>query len=128
MRIFHVSSLVKFTMFLSVALLSFKTVEAADMTKAKELYQFYCADCHHPDNEELGPKHRGVYGRKAGTLEGFPYSDGMKNSGIVWKAKELDAFLKNPEAVIPDTAMGFEGINKKFERYLIIQYLKSISE
>ena len=52
-----------------------------DATRGEALYEG-CQDCHSLDKNEVGPRHRGVYGRKAGSLPDYSYSDGLKNSTV----------------------------------------------
>ena len=64
-----------------------------------------CAACHVVDKPQnrVGPSLLGVFGRKAGAVEGFKYSDAMKNAGITWNEAELDKYLENPKGDIPGT-------------------------
>ena len=72
----------------------------------KELYQS-CSACHSVDENDIGPKHRGVVGRKAGTVPDYAYSSALKASGIVWDAASLNRWLTNPSAMVPGTKMYF---------------------
>src|SRR4030088_759638 len=81
-----------------------------DAEKGKEAF-VKCVACHPLDNKNsLGPSLRGIVGRKAGSVEGFRYSRAMKNANIVWDEKTLDAFLDEPQKVVPGTTMPFSGI------------------
>jgi len=67
-----------------------------------------CRPCHDvgPDAKiKLGPPLNGVIGRKAGTFEGFNYSDGMKNLGITWDKADFLKWVENPQAMVPGTRM-----------------------
>lgn len=75
-------------------------------THGKALYQS-CSSCHSIDENDIGPKHRGVIGRKAGTVPDYSYSKALKASGIVWNAVTLDRWLTNPSAMVPGTKMYF---------------------
>jgi cytochrome c len=72
----------------------------------KDLYQS-CTSCHSIDENDIGPKHRGVVGRKAGTVPDYAYSPALKASGIVWDETNLDRWLTNPSALVPGTKMFF---------------------
>jgi cytochrome c len=87
-----------------------------------------CAACHStaPGKTIIGPSLAHVYGRKAGTLAGFQYSDGMKNSGLTWNAANLDAFLANPAGKVPGTMMSLPGIKDAAQRKAIVDYLKTL--
>jgi cytochrome c len=77
-----------------------------DAARGKALYQA-CTACHSLDDNDLGPKHRGVVGRPAGAVPGFAYSAALRNSGLVWDAATLDRWLINPQALVPGTKMYF---------------------
>jgi cytochrome c len=95
-----------------------------DATRGKALYQ-NCTACHSIDDDDIGPRHRGVVGRTAGTVQGFPYSAALKASGIVWDKKTLDRWLTNPSAMVPGTKMFFM-INDAQSRADIIAYLAEL--
>jgi cytochrome c len=65
-----------------------------------------------------------LLGRKAGTIEGYVYSEANKNSGILWDEATLAEYLKNPRAKIPGTKMIFAGLPKDEEIVNLIAYLK----
>ena len=77
-----------------------------DATRGKALYQA-CMGCHSLDEDDVGPRHRGVLGRTAGTVPGYAYSPALKNSHIVWDAETLDRWLTNPQAFVPGAKMFF---------------------
>ena len=65
----------------------------------------------------------GVYGRKAGSVPGFDYSQGLKNSGLTWNDATLEKWLSGPDSVIPDAKMDFY-VPKAGERRDLIAYFK----
>jgi len=83
-----------------------------------------CMGCHSIDYDRVGPHHRGLFGRPAGSVADFDYSDAMKRSGIVWSEATLDKFLTGPRGFVPGTRMGFAGIPDDQERADVIAYLK----
>ncbi|HSQ96400.1 MAG TPA: c-type cytochrome [Croceibacterium sp.] len=87
-----------------------------------------CAACHSttPGKTIIGPSLAHVYGRNAGSLAGFQYSDAMKGSGLTWTSSNLDAFLTNPAGKVPGTLMGLAGIKDAAQRKAIIAYLKTL--
>ena len=87
-----------------------------------------CTACHStaPGKTIIGPSLAHVYGRKAGTLAGFQYSDAMKGSGLTWNSANLDAYLTNPAGKVPGTLMGFAGIKDAAQRKAVIDYLKTL--
>jgi len=85
-----------------------------------------CAACHAPDHNGIGPSLAGVVGRTSGTVDGFRYSRAMKNAKIVWDAASLDAYLAEPQKVIPGNLMPFSGIADPRQRADVIAYLGSL--
>lgn len=86
--------------------------------------------CHSlaPGRHMTGPSLAHVWGRKAGTADGFTrYSDALRRLGPVWDRKNLDAWLKNPAALVPGNAMGFPGIADTRTRGDLVAYLQAIS-
>lgn len=77
-----------------------------DAVKGQEVYE-RCEGCHSLDANRVGPKHRGLIGRKAGAVEDYDYSDALKGSDIVWDEATLDRWLQGPAKLVPGTKMGF---------------------
>lgn len=96
---------------------------AAQIEQGREVYE-RCAACHSLERDRVGPRHCGLFGRRAGSVPGFVYSDAMRESGIVWNQKTLDWFLTNPLEAVPGTFMGYAGIPDREERAQLIDYLK----
>jgi cytochrome c len=92
--------------------------------RGKALYQ-NCSGCHSIDENDIGPKHRGVVGRKAGTVPDYAYSAALKSSGIVWDEATLDRWLTNPSAMVPGTKMFFL-LSKPQDRADVIAYLAKL--
>ncbi|MGE0424272.1 MAG: cytochrome c family protein [Reyranellaceae bacterium] len=101
--------------------------QAQDVSAGERLFKRYCGVCHIAEKDSTrrmqGPNLWGLIGRKAGTVEGFRYTDANKNSGIVWSAETLDPYLEHPREVIKGTTMAFAGVRKPDERKAIIEYL-----
>jgi len=83
-----------------------------------------CAACHALAYDRTGPRHCGLFGRRAGSVSGFAYSPAMKRSGITWNARSLDRFLASPLTAVPGTAMGYAGIADPQERADLIAWLR----
>ena len=92
----------------------------------KALFEKRCGGCHDLKREREGPRLGGVYGRSAGSVASFPYSEALKNSRITWNAETLDRWLSDPESVVPGNDMAFH-VDKSEERREIIAYLKRSS-
>jgi len=85
-----------------------------------------CVGCHSPERNRTGPKHCGLIGRKAGTVDDFSYTQALQQSDIVWSEKTLNQFLSGPLIFIPGTAMAIAGISSEVDRRDLISYLASL--
>lgn len=92
-----------------------------DAARGKTLYQA-CMGCHSLDEDDVGPRHRGVVGRAAGSVPGYAYSPALKNSHIVWDPDTLDRWLTNPQALVPGAKMFFAMPNAQ-DRADVIAFL-----
>jgi cytochrome c len=93
--------------------------------RGKELFVRRCSGCHALEINKEGPRLRGVYGRKAASVQGFGYSEVLKHSPIRWDDANLDRWLTDPDAMVPDTDMAFR-LADAAERKAVITYLKSL--
>jgi cytochrome c len=101
---------------------------AADAARGQTIYQARCAACHSPDFNGVGPAHRGVFERLAGTAKGFTgYSAALKKSGLVWTEANLDRWLADPEALVPGQAMGIS-LPDAGERADVIAFLRTLAK
>lgn len=90
-----------------------------------------CAACHalKPGDHRTGPSLADIWGRKAGTIEGFTrYSEALRDSDVVWNAETLDAWLLDPKTVVPGNRMVFRGIADAGQRRDLIAFLKSVGD
>jgi cytochrome c len=78
------------------------------------------------DRDKEGPRLGGVYGRMAGSLDSFQYSDALKKSKLKWVEDTLDKWLTDTEKLVPNNDMTFH-VEKAEERSEIIAYLKQNS-
>ena len=95
---------------------------AGDPDHGEVLYQG-CQDCHSLDKNDVGPRHRGVFGRKAGSIPDFDYSDAVRTSGITWDEANLDKWLTDPQAFLPGARMFYHLAEAK-DRADVIAFLK----
>lgn len=107
---------------MTTATLAVANDPVGDPTRGQTLYQA-CGACHSLDENDLGPRHRGVVGRVAGSLEDYVYSAALKKSGLIWDEATLDRWLTNPSALVPGTKMFFQ-ISEAQQRADIIAFLK----
>jgi cytochrome c len=100
-----------------------QSASKGDPSSGEQVYA-RCMACHALTENRIGPKHCGVFGRRAGTVAGFDYSPALRRSKIVWNEKSLDAFLINPMKYVPGTAMAYAGVPDAKERADVIAWLK----
>ncbi len=102
---------------------------AAEMSNGERQFVRKCAVCHSlgPDGaRRAGPSLWGVFGREAGTLAGYAYSDALKRSAIVWQAETIDRlFREGPDHVTPGSKMPMQRIAKEADRADLIAYLRA---
>jgi cytochrome c len=113
-------------MVVALTLASGLSAQAADPVAGERIFK-RCLACHMVGEDakpRVGPVLNGLIGRKAGTYEGFKYTEANRNSGIVWDEATLTEYLRNPRAKIPGTSMAFPGIKKDEEIADLIAYLK----
>ena len=99
---------------------------AQSQANGKALFEKRCGGCHAVDRDKEGPRLGGVYGRAAGSLDSFQYSEALKKSKIKWAEDTLDKWLTDTEKLVPNNDMTFQ-VEKPDERREIIAYLKSLS-
>jgi cytochrome c len=94
---------------------------------AAALFVKNCQACHTIDKAgaaRQGPPLWGVIGRRAGTVDGFKYSEGLKSSGIVWTPERLDEWIASPKKLVRDTFMNYRQTDPAI-RKTIIDYMVS---
>jgi len=99
---------------------------AADVENGKVIFN-KCRACHQVGENAknlVGPILNGLIGRKAGTVEGYNYTEANKNSGIVWDEANFREYIKNPKAKIPNTKMVFAGLSDDQDIDDLLAYLK----
>jgi cytochrome c len=114
-----------------LALAAFWTVQPSQAESqggqdGKALFEKRCSGCHALDADHEGPRLRGVFGRPAGTVKTFKYSEALQKTKFNWDEVKLDKWLTDTDSLVPDNDMGFR-VPKPEERAAIISYLKSLS-
>ena len=102
---------------------------AAKPPDGAALFKQQCGTCHttnpsEPDRQ--GPTLSGIVGRPAGKAEGFRYSPGLARADFVWDDAKLDAWMTNPQGIIPGVVMAYRQ-SKPETRAAIIAYLKELN-
>lgn len=113
-----------FTLFAAITLISSSAYAAGNAKKGESLYNSRCIGCHSIDANRTGPSHRGVYGRKAGSVADFDYSPALKKSKVIWNEKTLNLWLKDPETFIPSQKMNIS-VPDAQDRKDLVAYLKT---
>lgn len=91
-----------------------------------------CRACHDAGpnaRNKVGPVLNGVFGRMAGTLTDFNYSEAMRTAGekkLVWDEEMLNGYLESPSTYLPKTKMAFAGVKVEKDRADLIAYLKTL--
>jgi cytochrome c2 len=95
-----------------------------DPAHGQQVFEDTCLFCHMTTGGGQGPTLVGVVGRKAANVPGVTYSSALQASGLTWTPDKLDAFLTNPRALVPGTAMMMIVPDPK-DRADLIAYLAS---
>jgi cytochrome c len=133
MRTFQLASFAYGLAAMGLLAMSAPASAEGDATKGKAAFA-KCAICHQvgPGAATLvGPELNGTVGRKAASVADYPYSPGLKKlgaEGFTWTEENLDKWIADPKAMIPDSpmALAFQGIPDAGERADIIAYLKTV--
>src|SRR5579863_7694896 len=113
-----------------VALLSPAFAQKGDASRGQQDFRV-CTPCHslEPDRNMTGPSLANLWGRKAGGLSSFErYSDALKSSGIIWDDHALDGWLTDPQRMVPNNEMPFEGIKDARVRADLLAFLKEATK
>ena len=97
---------------LALALSAISSAQAQDVAAGEKLF-LQCRACHQVGDtakNAVGPVLNGLFGRKAGMVEGFTYSPANKNSGLTWDEATFREYIKDPKAKIPGTKMVYPGV------------------
>ena len=114
---------------LFAAVIANGTAQAQDLAAGERSWN-KCRACHQlgeTAKNGIGPVLNGLFGRSAGTLEGYSFSAANKASGITWDEAVFAEYIKDPKARIPGTKMIFAGIKNEQEIKDLTGYLKQFA-
>jgi cytochrome c oxidase assembly protein Cox11 len=94
--------------------------------RGAQLFASRCAACHEGEHNKAGPLLGGVLGRKAGSIPGYAYSVALKGADFAWSEARLDAWLADPQALLPGARMPIK-VGDPTARHDIIQYLGTLA-
>src|SRR5262249_8357316 len=112
---------------LLLAVITTQADAAGDPVHGQQIYESRCIACHSPDANRVGPMHRGIFGRKTGSVAGYSYSKALKAAGFIWTDDTLDQWLTDPQSFVPGQKMNFK-VAKAEDRADVIAYLKTLTK
>ena len=104
--------------------------QAQDTAVGQNVFNL-CKACHQAGDaakNAVGPVLNGLFGRKAGSVEGYSYSTANKNSGITWDDVTFAEYIKDPKAKVPGTKMAFAGIKDEQKIKDLIAFLHTFDK
>ncbi len=102
----------------------------SEQAAGRQLFKDHCAACHtqkHGARVVFGPSLEGVVGRRAGSMPGFPYSDALKKSELVWTEDNLRKWIADSAHTVPHTLMPHVSISDPAEQIYLIAYLRTLA-
>lgn len=110
---------------LAAPLLATPALAQTDAATGQKLYTQKCAICHAPNQNKIGPMHKGIVGKKIASVPGYAYSAAIKKLQGTWTPAALDKWLANPQAVAKGSKMVLQVADAK-QRQAIIAYLATL--
>ena len=112
---------------LSILLFSLPEVYSVDVNKGRDYFIGHCIGCHAFTCNKEGPSLGGLFGRKAGSAEGYEayYSDELKNYGVVWDENTLDVWFTDPGRIVVSVMAKSGKIDDAVQRQEVIAFLKT---
>jgi cytochrome c len=109
--------------------ITFQPMARADEDANRAQFLTSCGTCHSVEwaaPPRQGPNLNGIFGRKAGSLDGFKYSDALKSADWVWDEAHLDKWIENAQAMRPGVVMPYRQADPA-KRAKVIEFLKSLN-
>ena len=100
---------------------------AAQDVAAGERVFGQCRACHQVGETArngIGPQLNGLFGRKAGTVEGYAYSPANKASELTWDEANFRSYIKDPRGQMPGTKMVYAGLKEEGRISDLVAYLR----
>ena len=113
-----------------MALLATGAARAQDAAAGEKVFG-QCRACHQVGEtakNQVGPKLNGLFGRTAGSVEGYAYSPANKTSGLVWDDATFVEYIRDPRAKMPGTKMIFPGVKNDQQAADLLAFLKQYGE
>ena len=107
------------------------SAQSGDPARGQRVFNQQCRACHTLEKggaQAIGPNLHGVFGRKAGTAEGFAFSEAMVKSGIVWDEATMAEYNRDPKGKVPGTKMVFNGVKQQGQLDDLVAYLKQATQ
>ena len=102
-----------------------RIMTVGDIERGRKLY-IQCRACHSlkpNETNRIGPSLYGIINQQAGSIEGYEYSEALKQSNVYWNLDNLDQWIEKPYEMIPGNKMVFSGMRKKQDRNDLIAYI-----
>ena len=107
------------------------SAQSGDPARGQRIFNQQCRACHTLDKggaSTAGPNLHAVFGRKAGTAEGFAFSEAMVKSGIVWDDTTMAEYNRDPKGKVAGTKMVFNGLKQQAQLDDLVAYLKQATQ
>lgn len=118
-----------FVLSAALVLLGLNQAQAQDAAAGEKVFA-QCRACHQVGENAknaVGPVLNGLFGRPAGSVEGYNYSPANKNSGITWDEATFREYIQNPRAKVPGTKMIYAGLKDEQKINDLVAYLKQFN-
>ena len=116
---------------LAVSLASAASAQDGDVARGQRLFNQQCRSCHTLEKggaSVAGPNLYGLFGSKAGTAQGYEFSESMLRSGLLWDDKTVADYLRDPKATVPGTKMVYGGMKQAGQLADMVAYLKQATK